>query len=338
MKHKNTIFVPTLMLVVSLLLAFGEKLLSAVRQASSNVFFAVSIVWFLVVLLPIAFYCGLTRHSFTGVVPLRLPAWRDVPFVFFVAIAYLFGAATIKYLSVAFFSVQAAATSSLISTPLYTVSNLPLTILCFILLPAVLEQMLFSGLVLSEYREYGEIISIGMSALMFAIAHGSFEGFVFYLFTGFCMALVTRISSSILPAVLIASVAAAFDLYYETLFFEYVSQVETGSILFYFFCALFLLFSFFAVSYLERSYARRARSVKESALVALEEAHRKGALADEKKEEHPDKLREPSLRGKKESDAAKRELSFGAKLRFVFLSPVFILLIALFLLRASGVL
>ncbi len=335
MKHKNTIFVPLLMLVVSVLLALGEKLLSAVRNASSNVFLSVSIVWLLVVLLPIAFYCGLMRRSFTKVVSLRLPAWHDLPFVFFVAVAYLFGAATIKYLNVAFFSVEAANVSSLISTPLYTVSNVPLTVLCFILLPAVLEQTLFSGLVLSEYREYGDIVSIAMSALMFAMAHGSFSGFVFYLFTGFCMALVTRISSSVLPAVLIAAVAAALDLYYETLFFEYISQVETGSILFYFFCALFLLFCVFAVSYLERSYARRARSVKESALVALEEAHRKETSS---KSEKSDQKTEESPRDKKAFGTFNGELSFGAKLRFAFLSPVFILLVALFLLRASGVL
>ena len=131
------------------------------------------------------------------------------------------------------------------------------------------------------------------------------------------MALVTRITASILPAALIAALSAALDLYYESLFFEYVTLPGTGSILFYFFCGLFLLFSVLAVSHLEKSYARRARSVKESALVALEEARRE--QESERKEE-------------------KSRLSFGAKLRLCFLSPVFILLIALFVIRASGVL
>ncbi|MBQ2252891.1 MAG: CPBP family intramembrane metalloprotease [Clostridia bacterium] len=317
MKHKNTLFVPLLTLVVSALLTLDTVLLDAIRDVGGGAFLSVSIVSFLILLVPMAFYCGLTRRSFARVASLKLPALRDVPFALYVALAFLFGSATIKYLTCAFFTSASAVTGSLVSAPLYTASNTPLVVLCFILLPAVLEQALFSGLVLTEYREYGDVICVLMSALMFAMAHGSFVNFAFYLFGGLCMALVTRITASILPAALIAALSAALDLYYESLFFEYVTLPGTGSILFYFFCGLFLLFSVLAVSHLEKSYARRARSVKESALVALEEARRE--QESERKEE-------------------KSRLSFGAKLRLCFLSPVFILLIALFVIRASGVL
>ena len=105
------------------------------------------------------------------------------------------------------------------------------------------------------------------------------------------------------------------DLYFEDLFFDYITQTGTSALLFYFFCGLFLLFSVFAVAHLEKSYGKRARSAKESARAALEAAHRRT-----------------------HGDESGEELSFVAALRLCFLSPVFILLIALFVLMASGVL
>ncbi len=312
MKHKNTTYVPLLMLCVYVLLALSRILLSAVQDVSSNAFLSVSIVQFLVFLLPTAFYCGLNRRSVLKAVPVRLPALRDVPFILYVTVAFLFGAATLKYLTCAFFSESVAQTSSLVTVSLYT-SNTPLVVLCFIFLPALLEQALFSGLVLSEYREYGDVCAVLMSGMMYAMAHFSFENFGFHVFTGLALALVTRVTGTVLPAFLIAAASAALDLYYEDLFFDYITQTGTSALLFYFFCGLFLLFSFFAVAHLEKSYARRARSAKESARAALEKAKR-----TEEKEE--------------------TELRFSARLRLCFLSPVFILLIALFVLLASGVL
>lgn len=312
MKQKTATFVPLLFLAVYALLAFSQPLVGAVGDVSSNAFLSVSIVQFMVLLLPLAFYCGLNRRSFFKLVPLKLPALRDVPFVLFVACAFLFGEATLKYLTCAVFSQSAAQTSALVGVSLYT-SNTALVILCFILLPAVLEQMLFSGLVLSEYHEFGDLIAILMSALFFAMAHFSFENFFFYLFYGFALALVTRITGTVLPAVFIAAISFALDVYLEDLFFDYITKTGTSSLLFYFFCGLFLLFSFFAVAHLEKSYARRARSVKEGARAALEEAL-------------PRKNREQDT------------LTFGAKLRLCFFSPLFILLICLFVLLASGIL
>lgn len=314
MKHKNTIYVPLLMLVVYVLLALSQKLLEAVQDVSTNAFLSVAIVQFLVLLVPLAFYCGLNRRPFVQAISFRLPALRDVPFCLYTAMAYFFGAATVKYLICAFFSQTAAQTSSLISVSLYT-TNTPLVVLCFILLPAILEQFLFSGLVLSEYHEYGDVCAVLISALFFAMAHSSFENFLFYLFCGAVLALCTRVTGSILPAVVIATAAAALDLYFEPLFFDYITRTGTSALLFYFFCGLFLLFSIFAIAHLERSYGRRARSAKESARAALEAARRS------------------------ESDVkAEEEIGFVTKLRLCFLSPIFILVVALFVVLASKIL
>lgn len=315
MTHKKVTYVPLLMLVVYALLALSQALLNAVQDVSTNAFLSVSVVWFMVILLPMTFYCGLNRRSFWRSVPMRLIAPRDIPFVFYALCAFLFGAATIKYLTCAFFSQAAAETSSLITVSLYT-SNTPLLVLCFICLPAVLEQALFSGLVFTEYREYGAVIPIAMSALMYAMAHFSLENFAFHLFCGAVTALLVYVTDSVLPSILVSGAAFALDLYYEELFFDSVTQSGTSGLLFYFFFALFLLSCVFAVSHLEKSYARRARSAKESARAVLQE--------------------EASRRDKQE--AVETPLSFPARLRLCFLSPVFILLVILFILLSTGIL
>lgn len=313
MKHKSLTYVPILLLAVALLLYASDAIIGAVQQVGTNVFLSVFIVQLLVLLVPMAFYCGLARRSFLKVVPLRGVRLTDVPFVLWLSLAFLFGAATVKYLTCAFFTEAESMTSSLISVSLYT-TNTPLVILCFILLPALLEQALFSGLLVYEYRPYGKTVALLFCALCYAMCHFSFVNFGYYFFFGLCMGLLALLTDSLLPGVLLSALSFAADVYLEDVFFEYVSQTGSSVLLFYFFCGLFLLFSFFCVSSLEKSYARRARSVREGAKAALEEAA-----------------------GGRGGKAKQTELTLPARIRLVFLSPTLILFVVLFVLFAAGV-
>ncbi len=319
MKHKTLTYAPTLLLVIYVLLGLSDVFLAAVQDASSNAFLSVSIVEFLVLAMPVAFYCGLNRLSFLKVVEVRPIAWRDVPFALYVLFAFLFGCGCLKFVTGALFTPEVARSATLITTPLYT-SNTPLVVLCFILLPALLEQVVFSGLVLNLYRPYGALVAVCVSALTYAMAHFSLHNFVYYFFCGFLLALLTQVTRSVLPAMVVSAFATFADLYYQNQFLEYVSSSGSGTLLFYFFGVLFLLFCVLAVAHLERSYARRARSVQEGAKLALEE--------------------EVSRRRRTEGAEASEEedLTFAHRLRMIFLSPVFILLVVVFLLFATKVL
>lgn len=106
---------------------------------------------------------------------------------------------------------------------------------------------------------------------MFAMGHFSFENFVFYLFCGIVFGVMTQVSGSIVPAMVLHVLYNLIDVYYESTFFDYVAKTGSSAVLFYFFCGLFLLFFVLTLGNLEHTYARRARNVREGAKRALEE-------------------------------------------------------------------
>lgn len=312
MKDRAVIFAPLLAFAVLVLVSFSGAMVDAVQSVSSNAFLSVSIIQFLVFLLPIAFYCGFCRIPFFSAVRFGKLEWNQVFFLLSISLCFFFGAATLKYLGFALFGGALSHTGSVISAALYT-NNAPLVLLCFVLFPAVLEEVLFRGVLFLEYRPYGPLFSIPVCAILFSMAHFSLANFVFYLFAGLVFGAMVQITGSILPSILLHTVYNGLNLYFEEPFFNYLKQTKGSVVLLFFFAALFLLFLFLTVSNLEHLYARRARSVREGKKKALQAA--------------------------KARELSKPEKPKSASMRFreVFLSPTFILTIALFLLRATGI-
>ncbi len=316
MKNKAAFTAPFLLCVVFVLLCLSGAMVDAVQSVSANSYISVSIIQIFVLLLPVAFYCGIRRLSFFASVRIRPVRWRDIPFLLLCACVFLFGAATLKFLGFSLFGAAAAHTAPLIAELPLGTSNAPLVFLCFILIPALLEELLFRGLIFSEYRFYGPFGAILVSAAMFAMGHFSFENFVFYLFCGIVFGVMTQVSGSIVPAMVLHVLYNLIDVYYESTFFDYVAKTGSSAVLFYFFCGLFLLFFVLTLGNLEHTYARRARSVREGAKRALEE----------------EASRQKAQKNEPES-AAK-----GEKLREIVFNPGVVVLVILFLIRATGIL
>lgn len=63
---------------------------------------------------------------------------------------------------------------------------LPLLILMPVL-PAIFEELLFRGVILRGFLQFGKIPAVVLSALMFALAHGSYEQFIYQFLGGLAM-------------------------------------------------------------------------------------------------------------------------------------------------------
>lgn len=75
--------------------------------------------------------------------------------------------------------------------------------ICIVVVPPLVEEMLFRGLLLQGLRRYGDGFAIFASALAFGLYHGNFIQMVFAFLCGIVMGLVAVRTNSLLPSILI---------------------------------------------------------------------------------------------------------------------------------------
>lgn len=70
-------------------------------------------------------------------------------------------------------------------------------------IPPIVEELLFRGMVLNGLRKYGDTFAVVASALLFGLYHGNFVQMVFAFIAGLVMALVVVRTGSLWPSILI---------------------------------------------------------------------------------------------------------------------------------------
>lgn len=76
--------------------------------------------------------------------------------------------------------------------------SLVLELMALVILPALLEEFFFRGLVMGRLRQYGELISVLVSAILYAILSPTLDLVAFRLFLGLVLGLIRLRSFSVL--------------------------------------------------------------------------------------------------------------------------------------------
>ena len=137
-------------------------------------------------------------------------------------------------------------------------------LLAYALLPAVFEELIFRGVLVTEYEKFGAGVSIGISALFFALLHFSLPLFPSYFFVGVLLACSLYTTRSLLAPMLLHLGYNLFCLLGQ----PYLSAfyVNAGSNEIFLFClvCLFLLFSAFAAGEARKIYHVYAKNNADS--------------------------------------------------------------------------
>ena len=144
------------------------------------------------------------------------------------------------------------ATSSSTSFSLYdtfiskndgSAGNVIYLILAYAALPAFSEEIIFRGIVCSEYENKGFFCCAAVSSFMFAILHFNIAKFPVYLFAGFVLSWVLYISRSLFCTVIVHffyNIAGIFIIPYISAFYSTTGAAELFTFIV---IALFLIFS-----------------------------------------------------------------------------------------------
>jgi membrane protease YdiL (CAAX protease family) len=317
LKLKSNFYAPILFGVILLLTGISSVMTRSVASISQNPFLSTTIIQLLVYFLPLAFYCRVRGLNLVNAVKINYVSPKKISFLVILAGILVMGILLFRYFGLFFFDLAFVDTPSAIFIPAESQNGF-LVLFCNVLLPAVLEESLFCGLILDEYRSYGSFFSVAVSSLMFAMVHGSLENFLFYLFVGAMFAIITLVSNSLVPA-LICHIGLNYSyFYFRPMVVAYLRQAGKSPLLPYLLMAGFILIFVFLFSRLEGIYRDK---VYDEMLSSRKELLRKEL-------ESARETAEPA-EGGKENPAL-------TACREIFLSPSFLISLVIFIALVLG--
>ena len=230
MKARSALYAPLLFGVVLILVGFSARFVRWMGGVSADPYLSAAIIQFLVFLLPLAFYAIVRGASLSSILKFNGFSVRKLPFLT-VMLALTFTVILFcRYMGLFWFKGAMTNTPSAVYLGVST-DSLVLRILCDVLLPAVLEEVLCRGILLNEYRVYGDGYAICMSAVMFAMLHVAPENLFFYLCLGLIFGVSTLVSNSLISAIVMHVLTNLSYFFLRAGGLEYVRQAGKSPLL-----------------------------------------------------------------------------------------------------------
>lgn len=265
--------------IIFVMLAFFFSRDALARQIVSggediNVFLVITVVQMAAIALPCIIYYVIKGKKLAT--PMFLSPLRPRYFVFFILVLLLFisGMLLIKYI----YQITGAGQTSL-SSYFLEVSDIngevnPVwVIISLVITPAICEEFVCRGVVLSEYRKYGSTNAVIVSALCFAMLHFSLENFPLYFFAGVVLGFVTVTTRSIIAPILLHMASNLLSLYGSDAFLSLIINKNGVFFVCFILVIVFGLSLIFVVSRLEGIYYRTADKPPEELLPPASREH-----------------------------------------------------------------
>ncbi|MBQ4117074.1 MAG: CPBP family intramembrane metalloprotease [Clostridia bacterium] len=247
-KIKNTFTAPLLVLVIYVLLLSSRYLdLNSIRF-KDNIYLTMIILQLLIFVLPGIFYCTL-RGTDGKKLKLKPLSPGKVWFVFTCFGVLVFGSTLINTAVFHIFGSDAQYSLYNTFTPSGNsqLTNIIYTIIAFAAVPAVTEEFIFRGIVLSDYSNYGVSTAIIMSGVMFSMLHFNLNQFLVYFFCGVVAAYAVYITQSLWAAILLHFVNNIYAIFFESILWDVIKS--PNSLIFFLFVIMTLFIVFLVLSF-----------------------------------------------------------------------------------------
>ena len=218
------------------------------RSEGANPFLSISLIQILVLIFPCMIYYLLKKRSFATPLMIGAVRLRHIPLMLASVPVYVFGILLLKYvyLLLSFEPVAMYGFFDEISGRTGPDASLLGVIISLVVIPAVCEEFLFRGVLLAEYNGLGEANAVVMSSVCFAILHFSVQNFPAYLLVGLLLGILTVVSRSLIPGMVLHLVSNALNLFVSDSFLRITMQKNgrffVGFILIVLFAASLALF------------------------------------------------------------------------------------------------
>ena len=245
MKAKGIHAAPVLLVIVFLLLILTNYADVSKLGLDDNPYLAIIILQVLILAIPSVFYTLLRGKSYTKRLRLRFPRAGHISVMIYSLGAMIFGSSAISFLIYRLApGVYLQSNAATFST--YTSGGTTYVlygILAFAVLPAVTEEYLFRGIIVTEYEDSGIGVAIIMSSLTFAMSHFSFVQLPVYLFDGLVLVLLIYMTRSLIATMIVHTLVNVFSLYFSQYIYRIAErQGDSMTLMIIISVSLFLLF------------------------------------------------------------------------------------------------
>lgn len=200
MKRKNILAAPFLLIVVLALLAVSGRIDPARLGMADNPYLALVIIQLIVYALPTVFFCRLRGTDYAKGLRLRLFRANHLLFMLLALIAMIAGSALIN---LGVFTIFPDSSASALTSVNTQGENLLFAVIALAVLPALTEEFLFRGVILTEYQTVSVPFAVLMSSLLFAMMHLNPMRLPAYFFCGILLAIVAYATRSVFAPMLV---------------------------------------------------------------------------------------------------------------------------------------
>lgn len=253
MKLKSTVTAPFLVLCVFILTLLVSYLDADKLASGGSIHLAWLVIELMVFTVPCVFYCKLKGNGYTETLGLRPFSLSRISLLCFLTFVLISGVLLLK---VGLFRAGVLPTVAADSMAGADVGAGRAVYLIFtaVILPAVVEEFLLRGVILSEYAHLGGICSVTVSALFFAMLHFSLAEFPIYFFGGLVMGAAAYLTRSLLASVLLHGVYNLFSLFGEAFVWRLIWEEQSHVFFLYLLAVIFLLFLVLSIGESERIF------------------------------------------------------------------------------------
>lgn len=255
--HKIPIFV----LVTYILTSLSSFIGFDNETSGANMFFAVLILQIITFVLPGLFYCRINGTDYINKLNLKRFNVPSLIFIIPSTLLLFFSTAFIRLLGIYLSDAQYAP-----SLPVdgISFSNVILILLVYCVCPAVCEEFVFRGIVLSSYKKYGALCGVILSSALFSMLHFSISDFFLYFVSGVILSCTALITRSVFPCMVIHFLHNAITIFFEGVLWKVITIPDNASLFVFIIGSLLLLLLFVYFSHAEYILGKYSYTIPES--------------------------------------------------------------------------
>lgn len=205
---------PSLLLFIVYLLLLLSSFIPAGKSVA-ELFMGDIVLQILIFVLPALFYCKLRKipisktSSVTNVLPIRFVLLASLLIVMVLG-SMLINLGVYAY---AGSMEQYGQSTAQTLTEISSVSGALYTVVAFAIVPAVVEEFFFRGILLSEYSDCGRFATLFLTSLAFAMSHFDLLQLPAYFFSGMILGYSLMVTRSLLAPMLLHCASNLFNIF-----------------------------------------------------------------------------------------------------------------------------
>ncbi len=255
MKMKNIFLAPCLVILSLTLITAIRYIDPAMLARRDNIYLSIVILQFLILLLPAVFYTRIKGKGYLSTLGLKMFMPDSIAFIIVAALTLIIGSGAIRFLLEQINIPRCDMVLMRRVFPDISPAQSPMfLLLAYALTPAVIEEFIFRGILLTEYKSGGRLCAVIISSALFAFIHYGFENFILAFFVGVMLAFTVYVTGSLWSAVFIRFAYNIYTVFLETQLFSVLDRPNNGVFMIFIFVGLFLTFTVLLLGCAEKMF------------------------------------------------------------------------------------